>query len=482
MRRRITIYILSILMMFCFCGCGHANNDDDKKYNPNTVYDYGDEYFRGIYDRVTLDYDCENYLYEDFQFGIDSRLSIVNAVWGSKEEYSHNGFQKENVFLTDDGLLALRINGNYYRGESLGETNGLRSGGGLVSDFDAGPGRFEICMKAAPRVGTCSAFWTYQYNSSNPEENGWNEIDIEILGGGASTFDKPLYTTWQNASRPNTEAVAFDNIILNDGKWHVYAFDWYTDYLGTGKGRIDWFIDGKLCHWTENNVSLKSGNIWLGGYSPDINFVGDADFDTTWMLVDWVQYTPFKDMSGWEDTDYDNSFNKHIKTYPVKRITIIDDMVNQRISNGGFEYVDSESNVPYQVSDELQNYAAVGWKKIYSPEGTCSYEVIGGSGGNSLKVTDGKIGQSIHGVFEGYKYDFSCNAMIFPESNAQVEIVYYDNDGVVLKRQVLETAQKSNDFQKIQSELIAPENCKSLSIFLKNGVFDDVSCLFKGME
>ena len=72
--------------------------------------------------------------------------------------------------------------------------------------------------------------------------------------------------------------------------------------------------------------------------------------------------------------------------------------------------------------------------------------------------------------------------MIFPESNAQVEIVYYDNDGVVLKRQVLETAQKSNDFQKIQSELIAPENCKSLSIFLKNGVFDDVSCLFKGME
>lgn len=480
MKRRLLVIAIAILLLVFFCGCSCQDSNSTKKFNPNMVYDYGDEYFRSISDRVTLDYDNENYLYENFESDIDMRLSLINAVWGSREEYPHNGFQAENVFLTDDGLLALRINGNYYRGKPLGETNGLRSGGGLVSDFDAGPGRFEICMKAAPRAGTCSAFWTYQYNSSDPEENGWNEIDIEILGNGASTFDKPMYTTWQNASRPNSNAVSFEDVILNDNKWHIHAFDWYTDYLGTGKGRIDWFIDGKLVYWTDSNVSLKSGNIWFGGYSPDIFFAGSADFDSTWMLVDWVQYTPFKNMSGWVDTDYDNAFNRHIKTYPAERIHLSEDIINQRISNCGFEYIDSEETIPYQVADDFKNYAAVGWKKIDSTDGECSYEIVSRDGGNALKVINGKVGQKIEAVFGGYKYDFSCKAMNYTYSNAEVEFIYYDKDGKILKHQLSEVYQATNEFKEIQTELIAPEGCYCIGINLMGGVFDDISCVYKG--
>ena len=484
--KKTLVGLLICVMLFGSCiGCDSSAKKKGNDYS--SIYNYGDDYFRSIGDRVTLDLDSPDYLYNDFADGIDSRFSLVTGIWGNDGYLKHQGLQADNIYLTTDGNLAIRINGDYYRGENVGTTNGIRTGAALVTDHDMGPGRFEVRMKAAPPSGVCSAFWTYQYDSADPTVNGWNEIDIEILGGGANGgFDGVMYTTWQSAGKPNTSIPKFDNVTdcagirLNDNQWHTHTFDWYTDYMGTGKGRIDWFIDGKLVYHTESTVAIKSGTLWLGAWRPS-EFAGDSKFDTAWMLADWVRYTPFLGMDGWIESDYKSEFNSYIKDYPTERITLTDEMLNQRLANTSFENVDTESTVPkVPFVEDYESHVAVGWlkRKILEDESNGVIVADAHSGTNAVKITQGAVEQEIEGAFEGFKYDFEFWAKKADGQNGKLLLRYYGSDGSIVLEETVEIT--SDDYQEYQKQIVAPQGCNKIRISLRNGIFDDMKCTYTG--
>lgn len=71
-------------MLFGSCiGCDSSAKKKGNDYS--SIYNYGDDYFRSIGDRVTLDLDSPDYLYNDFADGINSRFSLVTGIWGNDD-------------------------------------------------------------------------------------------------------------------------------------------------------------------------------------------------------------------------------------------------------------------------------------------------------------------------------------------------------------------------------------------------------------
>lgn len=443
---------------------------------------FGGEYYNTVADRANVDYTSEKNLYHDFSDGIDEGFSLVTAIWGNDGSLVHQGNVAENVYLTTDGALALRVNGDYYRGSAVGETNGIRTGAAITTDRDYGPGRYEIRMRSAVRGGVCSAFWVYEFDSDDPAQNGWNEIDIEIVGGGSGVYDKIFYTTWQRAGMANTQIQYLESLKLNDGEWHVHTFDWYTDYAGSGKGRVDWFIDGELLHYTEKDVSLKSGNIWIGAMRSG-EWVGESLFETDWMLVDWVRYIPFSDMAGWVNSGYDNGFNTHIKNFPLERIEITEEMLCQRLANSGFENVDealpyplTADKLPYKT--ELSDFAAVGWRKGRSGSEKCECAIVRDTnGGNALAVYSGEVYQIIEGVYEGYGYRLDFKAKRFADGgNGKLAVSYYDKDGRKMGGTAISV--DSDEYTEYEEYFYIPCGCDHVSVSLSGAIFDNVQCFY----
>ena len=62
--------------------------------------------------------------------------------------------------------------------------DGRNTGSVIISRFLTGPGHYEVKMKPLPRLGACTALWTYTNRvSSIYDENDNHEIDIELPGG-----------------------------------------------------------------------------------------------------------------------------------------------------------------------------------------------------------------------------------------------------------------------------------------------------------
>ena len=125
-----------------------------------------------------VEFDYDNSIFDDFSKGVNSDYwYIADQAWGG----SNGGVIPENVSYTDDGILQLRGNGGYYQqGEVKGVgdvKDGRYTGAVLISKFLTGPGRYEVKMKVLPRLGACTAFWTFAYEFDQ-ELN--HEIDIEL--------------------------------------------------------------------------------------------------------------------------------------------------------------------------------------------------------------------------------------------------------------------------------------------------------------
>ena len=177
-------------------------------------------------------------------------------------------------------------------------------------------------MKNPPKLGVCSAIWTFHYQEIYPddprydkyvaegltpmgdEENGYyltvnHEIDIEIptsLKGQTSYSD----ISYQNA-RLNTWITEvnytddFRDMGLNqsDGKFHTYRFDWHT---GDDKiePRVDFYIDDSLLYTCKTHIPFIKGKLTIGTWFPQWAG-GKADFDQIFLEVDWVKFTPFNE-------------------------------------------------------------------------------------------------------------------------------------------------------------------------------------------
>lgn len=335
--------------------------------------------------------------YDDFIGGINPALWYIGKTqWGGVG--INGGVIPDNVSYTNDGILILTANGDYYEGPIRGlDSNGLRKGNGkrtgatIITNRPLGPGSYEVRMKVVPRLGTCTAIWTYY---SDGVRN--HEIDIEIPGN-KTTFNKSLFSNWiaDGDGRSVSKVPASPN---NDGEWHTYRFDWHTN-----PKRVDYYVDGVMQFSDNTKVPTVKGFFWIGVWFPK-EWCGNPDFDTAFMLVDWVKYSPYNE-TGWEENNRPFTQQAPLSDYPIAPAKL--PLINY-ISNGGFEF----NSQAFVISDAASAAIKpdVGILNTYGAK-------INGSG---------TMSQIISAINENMQYSISGNAFIQGGGTAIIKIECLD--------------------------------------------------------
>ncbi|MCH5160558.1 MAG: glycoside hydrolase family 16 protein [Clostridiales bacterium] len=361
-------FVLPSAFMFSACG---------KKESPPPEPKEGEAV--RLLSGTELDYDRA--FFDGFDNGVSyDNWYIGKQAWGAG---GNGGVIPENVNYTDDGVVIFSGNGEYYtRGDVAGVgavKDGTLTGGALISKFLTGPGRYEIKMKVLPRLGACSAFWTFAYDGNAPDgfpSPGNHEIDIELPGGNKTGgdnigFDSVLNTNYwsveQNISQDKKLSDVSGGVVsaVNDGRWHTFGFDWYTvepnesetvdGERPTDTGKVVYYIDGIVTAINDAFVPFYQSRLWLGVWFPhNTGFVGDALFEKDYMSVDYVSYIPFKNMPYYEDFVPDVNGVADISEYPTKPVVAVK---GNLVSNGDFEYAAKKAtNTGWE--DRKSNYSS----------------------------------------------------------------------------------------------------------------------------
>ncbi len=456
-KRLCPILIFSLLLFSCSNGVKKVENlevGDDLAYLSD----------------IELDYD--HLFFDDFSSGVDaSSWYIAEQAWGG----GNGGVVAKNVAYSDDGILILKGNGNYYLdGEVKGVgdvKDGRLTGAALISKFTVGPGHYEIRMKVNPRLGACSAFWTFAYDHS---DNSNHEIDIELPGGsqkGLISFENVLNTNYQTESNKISQDVKVSDLLgeeetfLNDGRWHTFGFDWYTD-----PEKVVYFIDDKVTAVADFFVPYKASRLWVGNWFPvSSSFVGSADFETDQMLVDYIQYIPFLNQEYEEFVPEVNGVAGE-NFYPTKPVVV--PTVN-KIANGDFEFETSQVDLS-------------GWtfnRFIYEDQEVDQVcylaENEGTDASKALVVKDGGVvRQTIDGVYSSFAHNLSLMA----KGKGKIVVNYY----ATMTTEVLgsyEIDVDSEAYRKYELELTAPENSQQMRIQIQssegNSLFVDDIALYQ---
>ena len=94
-------------------------------------------------------------------------------------------------------------------------------------------GRFEACMKMVSIPGSVSSMFLYYDDSYRNGPYVWNEIDIEVLGKGGTSWQSNIITREGDESiKKNTssEAIHEYGFDATEG-FHLYAIIWTPDYV-----------------------------------------------------------------------------------------------------------------------------------------------------------------------------------------------------------------------------------------------------------
>ncbi|MDR0426341.1 MAG: glycoside hydrolase family 16 protein [Clostridiales bacterium] len=254
--------------------------------------------------------------YDDFASGIDGNIwRIENDAWGA----NNNGVRPANISYTTDknvakefgaesgGVAVLQSNGDFMQAADR-----RREGANLVTRQAFGPGKYEVRMKVLPRLGQCTALWTYWSGNSGsgiPYENytqiRYSEIDIELpLWGDFRNISGVSYqyfsSSWDWATQVNNRRDVLnveDRSVpaLNDGRWHTFAFDWRTDAANGDRGVI-WYADGKEFGRKSTWIPEYTATFNIANWFPEeVPWIGDPTFETAYMYVDWVRITQYDD-------------------------------------------------------------------------------------------------------------------------------------------------------------------------------------------
>ena len=430
--------ISSLLIVSC-----NQNKEKKTQLNP------GDDI--ALLDNIEFDYD--HAFFDDFSTGVkEENWLIGDQAWGG----NNGGVVPENVSYTDDGILLLRGNGGYYQeGEVRGVgdvKDGRYTGAALISNFMVGPGRYEIKMKVLPRIGACTAFWTYAYEFEN-ELN--HEIDIELPGGnrsGVISYENILNTNYIKVDRNQSQDTKLkdvfnEEVFLNDGEWHTFGFDWYTN-----PEQVVYYLDGKITAISELFVPSLHSRLWVGVWFPVSSaFVGSARFETDYMQVDYISYIPFKDQPS---TPYTPSVNGYASSNEYPTIPSNAKKIN-KISNGTFEYL---TNKNLEIS---------GWDlKTYLDENKDVTEVAyisenqGVENSKGLIIKDrGLAEQKIDAVYHNFNHSLSFKG----KGKGKATIYYYSTTtSTALSKFTIDI--DSEEYKDYTLDLIAPESSQSMKI------------------
>ena len=267
---------------------------------------------------------ADDVFYDDFngsELDMDKWL-IAEKNWGGavnidgvRQDYN-GGVISDNVAVRDGDLVLTGL-GNDYTGELRGinrdmsrRGDGKRCGGAIATKDYFASGSYEIRAKIAPKLGCCSAMWTFEYEEDYSNDTLTivnHEIDIEFPGRDNNnnfSLSHALCTTWITEEDNKTSSVNCGE--QADGEYHTYRFDWHTGDDGETP-RVEYYFDDVLTYTSYEYIPTNESRLWLGLWFPK-NWAGTPDFEQTEFEVDYVKITPFHE-SG--DTRQHESYPDH---------------------------------------------------------------------------------------------------------------------------------------------------------------------------
>lgn len=449
--------ILTLAMLLPLMSCNSSTSTSEY------AKDTDENYYQAINERCAFDESNSNNFDEDFSNGISSKIfSSVDGVWDAGSTLKHNGVRSRNLFYTydDEGcpLLAIKGRGRYNIEDE--STKNLPEGAVLITNDHLGPGRYEIEMRAFPRYGGCTAFWTYCTTTGN-EATSQNEIDIEI--GGEGQFTNQWCTSWTTHTNKETKNIDLSSLLhFNDGQMHKYTFDWYTDYENTGEKRIDWFVDEHfVTSITGSSVSEHEMQLWLGLWLP--SWAGDSKFDYDYLLIKNISYTAFDADQYYETCRSKTSFS----------LTSPDDLDIEMVDYDKIKNVNKLSNGDFSISEKYSTNDYYGWNIEKASSGTMSF--VEEENISSVKLTAGNdtgtqyhgeyIYQDIGGAYDNYKYTLTIDAKKGSEtSSGNIEITYKTIAGSIISSEIISV--DSTSYKTYEKNIIMPEGSEKLTITL----------------
>jgi|GEM_PF-1467302 len=470
--------IIGCLLVSCFalglsaCSSKEKGNSENSQQNSAKLPEVKDEV--KIIDGIQYDY--ENAFFDDFTNGVNYDDWLISEdCWGSNK----GGITVKNLFYTDEGTLLMRATGNYYSGNEIKGygmvKDGKCTGAALVSKFVTGPGRYQIKMIPHPRLGACTAFWTYCNRPAADEDNDNHEIDIELPGGKSSNIH-----TFRNCMNTNyitekfmtskdyvlSEVTNGKTLTLNDGKFHTFGFDWYTD-----PEIIVYYIDGVVTHVAKSYIPYLQTRIWFGVWiSYSDAFMGKPNYESDFMEVDWVKYIPFKNQPCTK-TDVDivsQSIPK--EEYPTSPSS---KPVINKIANGDFEYLIRKNKIE-DYGWNFSTYTDASAEEKLDPVGTkVSYvSKTKGKDGSAGGVVNkrGILKAVIDSAYDGYTYDFSFDAKSTGEDSI-CKISFFEDPtpgSIALSSITLNLDQ--GDWKTYTRQIVVPEGTSSFDIRFSNKV------------
>lgn len=461
-----TIFAAMIIPLVLAVASCNAEVKEITSFNPGDDIDY--------LSNVILDYD--NAFFDDFTNGVDyDKWIIGNGFWGQ----GNGGVVGENVFYTEEGELLLRGNGLYYSEEEVKGVgmlkDGRNTGAALISKFLTGPGSYRIKMKPLGRQGACTAFWTFSNQPVEGQENDNHEIDIELPGGkdhGVISFKNVLNTNYITEKHNQSQDIAVnevcdDVIALNDGEYHVFGFDWYTN-----PGYVVYTLDGKVTSVSDRFIPSLQTRLWLGAWFPNnAGFVGQSLFETDYLSVDWVSYIPFDE----ENQPYTPFVPQiTVSEYPKELYPsqpIVTPEVNM-IANGDFEYIRKKTEInEYGWNYSRLNTESKEIEEVCYPSNSIGYQ-------NSCGVNinhGGYLTSSIDSVYEDTSYDISFMGKT-DGSDSTVIASFYDATGGLIKEEIKTLT--VSDWTKYEMNVTAPSNSYLMKIECFNADRDTTTSMY----
>ncbi len=464
------LFLLFVLVPTALTACGgNTEKSSSAEVVPPTTFN-GTDYYDAINERVgfengDLDFD------ETLSDGVlaDDNWWVLDGYWDAGGETNwHNGVRSRNVRYIKDGnntYLGIRSRGMYSRDSDLAKTSAGRvkpEGAVIMSKNFLKPGRFEIDMRTMPREGCVTAMWTY-YSATNNEETSQNEIDIEL--GGSGQYKNEWTTTWTTHTTKETDSVDCSPITyFNDGKFHKYTFDWYTDYLGSGKTWIDWFVDGVLIKSiTGDAVPFTAMPLWIGTWLP--SWAGNPYFDTDYLIIKEISYKQFDSLTQYATDARGNPGYAPKKPSVVAPETISYSDVDkiEKLSNGSMESLDmcaaDSSYYGWNVEEASKGSVSLNSDKT---EGSHSFALTAGGDDGSSYFGE-YLNQKVTCLYEGFKLHLKVDAKLLDAfSSGNIEIRYLKSSGVEVSNEIV--AVEGTSWRTIEKTITMPKGAEVLQV------------------